>query len=112
MDFIRKVFEAVHRVTWSSPSSDRSMQAMLRTLVTYCYARGLCRSSEIEFAAKEDPAIHYLCPSHPPTPEEVRRFRRANIKSLRQVLSILISPGEAEDRLMLAIKADSADLDV
>lgn len=49
--------------------------AML-ALLTYSYASGIYESAEIEFAARQDPILRYLCAKQFPSAALLRRFRR------------------------------------
>ena len=110
---MRRVFAAVHEVAWPtiSKTEDRATEVMLRTLISYCYVRGICRSNDVELAAEEDPAVRYLTGNTRPRAGEIRRFRRRNVEPLKKVLGMLISSEKAEQAILGAIRADSADLD-
>lgn len=122
--FLRLVFEAVHSVEWPASSGPAAHPALLRTLLTYCYATGLYDSREIERAASHDPAVRYICAHHPPSWNQIRQFRRQFREPLRQVLAQLASLlnwrgrpssawlADADARLLQAIRADSMALDV
>lgn len=124
---IGMVFNAVHKSAWPAthcPSAERTPDAVLRTLLTFCYATGVVSSEEVALAARQDRAVRYLCANHWPTWEEIRDFRRRNACGLKESLSELFraaGPGApapltgsvlaAEDRLRHAMQADSMALD-
>lgn len=60
--------------------------AMLLTLLTCCYARGLYDSRDIVAAAAYDPMIRYLCKGTPLRWETLRNFRRRHRSLLLQCL--------------------------
>ena len=137
-DFLGLVYDAVHSVEWpraEAPAAslqDPVAPAMLRTLLTYCYATGVYCSHEIESATLADPSIRYICAHQRPTWPIIRRFRRQNLPWLRQALltvcekvakkrcaglnpqeqpSLARFTMEVERRLRKAIQADSIALD-
>jgi len=60
-------------------------QAMLG-LVTYCYAKGVLSSSEIERKLWEDRRIVSSCPGQIPEAHTIRKFRRLNRELLLEAL--------------------------
>jgi hypothetical protein len=131
-ELMRIVFEAVHETGWPRPllaEPDVTPEPVLRTVLTYCYARGVFSSAEIETLAKQDPTVRYLCANDHPSFAEIRRFRRRNIPFLREsvarvlhaawpianpqreAVSFVVFVAEADHRLTTAIQADSAAMD-
>jgi transposase len=60
-------------------------QAMLG-VVTYCYAKGVLSSSEIERKLWKDPRIVTACPAQIPEAHTIRKFRRLNREVILQAL--------------------------
>src|SRR5262245_17255696 len=48
---------------------------MLLTLLTYCYASGICDSRDVEVATRLDQTIRYICAGVRPDWASIRRFR-------------------------------------
>ena len=77
---------------------------MLLTLLTYCYATRLYGSADIEWAARNDATIRYICAHHFPDWHSLRRFRRNNRALLvetigwvfKQAWSLKFDAGEAD----------------
>lgn len=90
---ICSVFDAVQHVDW--PQSGRSLHqdptpdAVLQSLLTYCYAVGIVASDEIESAAIHDSAVRYLCANHTPKWETIREFRRRHGPFLKSSVAAL-----------------------
>jgi hypothetical protein len=89
---ICSVFEAVQHVTWPkkvrAQDSDTTPDAILQSVLTYCYAIGILASDEIETAAVHDPVIRYLSANYRPKWEAIREFRRRNVKELKESLAV------------------------
>jgi hypothetical protein len=105
--------------------------AQIVTLLTYCYARGIYSSEEIEARLPNDKAIAYICAGVKPDWHLLRRFRRQHVFLLIEALAQLIklvSPlnalagdesmerrarfhDEARRLLRLAVQADSIAMD-
>jgi hypothetical protein len=124
-DFMRLVFEAGDEVN----AGGGSLGQMLRTVITYCYARGVYSSSEIEWCAENNDDVRYLSAKHQPSAFEIRQFRRRNKKELQETLACVLDKlwklhsasesmpflaflAEADLRVRAAIQADSAEMDV
>jgi hypothetical protein len=98
-------------------------------LLTYCYARQIYGSVEIEDVARRDASVRQICGSEFPSAVVIRRFRRDNRQAIRfcllAVLSVLaeqkLSAGivtkvnethlaeEAGRRIIMAIFTDASD---
>ena len=90
--FLGLIYEAVHSVEWPKepsvrPGEDRLPPAVLRTLLTYCYATGIYSSREIEYAALDDRMVRYICAYQRPSWPVIRQFRRQNMPWIRQAVS-------------------------
>jgi len=55
-------------------------------VVSYCYAKDVCSSAEIERKLVKDPAIRAACGSDLPDRRILRRFRRLNRAAIRAML--------------------------
>ena len=140
---ICSVYDAVQQANW--PASGRSLNAdptpdaILQSVLTYCYAVGILESTEIAAAAENDPAVEYLCANYRPTAQTIRDFRRRHVPYVKMSLVALFRtlataapesysslaferltrcspnynfPRLAAERLASAVKADSHALDV
>jgi hypothetical protein len=129
----RATFEAVHKVGWPAvrhANDGRTPEPVLRTLLTYCYAAGICASEEIQEAVRHDPVVGYFGANHFPDWQEIRAFRRRNLPCLIEALALLfekVAAGQdaphlfgqrrsvfraaAERRMARAIQSDSVALD-
>ncbi len=131
-ELMRTVFEAIDATSWprlTRPEPGRASEAVLRTVLAYCYSIGVYSSVEVETMARRDPHVRYLCAGGAPAFDEIRHFRRGHVRSLRETLarvlhstwlalrpagppvSLLPFVMEANDRLAAAIEADSAAMD-
>ena len=74
--------EAVQTVDWRvNPVTDDNQEIrpqMMLTLLSYCYAAGICGSQDIEWAAQSDKTVRYICAGKEPDWPTIRRFRRRN----------------------------------
>jgi hypothetical protein len=88
---VSHTFEAVHRVDWPERRSveEGTPEAVLRTLLTYCYAAGIFASEEIQESIRHDPVLRYLASNHFPVWQEIRGFRRRNLPWLIESLAHL-----------------------
>ncbi len=130
---IKLVLEAVDSVDAFAPVSNRPdvNSPQIVTLLTYCYARGIYSSEEIEMRLPNDKAIAYICTGVKPDWHLLRRFRRQHaallIEALTQLIK-LVTPldalvgdesmarwaqfhDEARRLLRLAVQADSIAMD-
>jgi hypothetical protein len=86
--------EAVQTVDWRiNPVADGSQEfrpQMMLTLLSYCYAAGICGSQDIEWAAQSDKTVRYICGAKEPDWLTIRRFRRRNVELLRQCLAYIL----------------------
>ena len=86
--------EAVQTVDWRVyPVTDDSQEfrpQMMLTLLSYCYAAGICGSQDIEWAAQSDKTVRYICGAKEPDWLTIRRFRRRNAELLRQCLAYIL----------------------
>jgi hypothetical protein len=62
---------------------------MMLTLLTYCYASGLYGSRDIEFQARTDRTLKYLCAHNYPDWSAIRQFRRRHAETLKCCLLAL-----------------------
>lgn len=141
-EFLALIYNAVQSVRW--PNDPQEMEAgkdgippaMLRTLLTYSYVTGMYSSREIEYAARSESIVRYICARHPPGWPVIRQFRRRNMPWLKQAVAKVCELAaaergqnnsnsrarwsgpsardfteEAEHRLRKAIQADSMALD-
>jgi len=60
---------------------------MLLTLLTYCYAAGVCGSEDIEYDCRNDAVTRYLCANTSPDQDTIRSFRRANRPRIEDCLA-------------------------
>lgn len=137
-ELLQLVYEANAGLSWPTPAYG-SVQgvpvAVLRTLLTYCYAAGLSSSRDIEYATERDPIVRYICANHTVDADVIRRFRRDQrpwlSRGLAAVLAMAASAGtgsyasnsagrwgqadpfqaEADRRLKAAMRDDSLELD-
>jgi len=131
---IKLVLGAVEAVDALVPVSNRPdfNPAQILTLLTYCYARGIYGSEEIEMRLPTDPAIAYICAGEKPDWHLLRQFRRQNVFLLSETLVQLSRLAEptgdqttasrqaadalvqrfARHRLQRAVQADSIAMDV
>ena len=63
---------------------------MMLTLLSYCYAAGMCGSQDIEWAAQSDKTVRYICAGKEPDWLTIRRFRRRNVELLRPCLAYIL----------------------
>jgi len=86
--------EAVQTVDWRVyPVTDDSQEfrpQMMLTLLSYCYAAGICGSHDIEWAGQADKTVRYICAGKEPDWLTIRRFRRRNVDLLRQCLAFIL----------------------
>ena len=86
--------EAVQTVDWRVyPVTDDSQEIrpqMMLTLLSYCYAAGICGSQDIEWAVQSDKTVRYICAGKEPDWLTIRRFRRRNAELLRQCLAYIL----------------------
>jgi len=139
---LRLVYEANAGLSWPASASGAVggvPVAVLRTLLTYCYAAGLTSSRDIEFASEQDRTVRYICANHAVDADVIRRFRREQrpwlARGLAAVLSLAAQRAggcaeanyaarsaarwgqsdefqlEADRRLKAAVRADSMELD-
>src|SRR4051812_23968327 len=85
---IRTVLDAVHEVSWrhiyfQRAEEDFTPEPVLRSLLTYCLAKGACGAQEIEAALAEDTGAEYLAANHRPKWETIHEFRRRNLDGLK-----------------------------
>jgi hypothetical protein len=95
----------------------RTPARTLLSLLTYCYARDIIASEEIEWACKEDAGARYLCAGILFLRENIREFRRANRPWIEESLAeVLMSqaatadaeaPAVARRKLELAVMMDA-----
>jgi hypothetical protein len=139
---ICSVFDAVQRTNWPvsrGHRADATPEPVLQSLVVYCYAVGILASDEIEYAARNDAAVQYLCANYEPDATTIRNFRRGHLPFVKSAMANLFkglaqvgaesyyelsmgrlgrySPNHnfhslAEKRIARAIAADSHALDV
>lgn len=124
----------VQDVSWQtscpagSPGEDATPEPVLRTLVTYCLAVGVCASEEIEAAREENPVASYICGNFRPNWQVIHQFRRRNAAGLKEAVARVLQDvvrdaagdvegpidfwKEANQRLFRAILADSMALDL
>ena len=79
--------------TGFNPVADASQEfrpQMMLTLLSYCYAAGICGSQDIEWAAQSDKTVRYICAGKEPDWLTIRRFRRRNAELLRQCLAYIL----------------------
>ena len=86
--------EAVQTVDWRvypvTEDSQEIRPQMMLTLLSYCYAAGMCGSQDIEWAAQSDKTVRYICAGKEPDWLTIRRFRRRNVELLRQCLAYIL----------------------
>jgi len=86
--------DAVQTLDWSKPNAtsqgpDGHRPRMVLTLLSYCYAAGICGSQDIEWAIENDRMVRYICARTYPDWLAIRRFRRRNREWLRQCLAYI-----------------------
>jgi hypothetical protein len=54
--------------------------------VSYCYAKGVCGSSDIERKMRQDTQFRASCGQEIPRAEDIRRFRRLNRETIQATL--------------------------
>lgn len=107
-------------------------QTML-TLLTYCYATGICSSEDVVYQTANDPILRYLCGKRQPSEALIRHFRRAYRPIIEQSLARVLQSAchsraqspqnpwptdtglfrqEANRRVLYAIHLDSMAMDV
>jgi transposase len=86
--------EAVQTVDWRVyPVTDDNKEfrpQMMLTLLSYCYAAGICGSQAIEWAAQSDKTVQYICAGKEPDWPTIRRFRRRNAELLSECLAHIL----------------------
>lgn len=92
---IKLVLDAVHEFDLELPASPMLQRqyfaaGQTTTLLTYCYARGIYSSEEIEARLPFDSAISYICAGSKPDWHWLRRFRRDNSLLILGVLTRLL----------------------
>lgn len=107
--FLGLVYEAVQTVEWprTAPGGEAPCPAMMRTLLAYCYAIGVYGSREIEYMARVDPTVRYICANEFPSWGTIRRFRRREMPWLKQALARLCEL--AAERARPAAREEYAD---
>jgi Transposase domain (DUF772) len=137
-ELLHLVYEANAGLSWPTPaygSVEGVPVAVLRTLLTYCYAAGLSSSRDIEYATERDPIVRYICANHTVDADIIRRFRRDQrpwlSRGVAAVLAMAAPSGagsyasnsacrwgqidpfqaEADRRLKAAMRDDSLELD-
>jgi len=87
------ILDAVQTVDW--PESDFKLAAssgysfrplVMLTVVTYCYATGVYPSKGVESRICQDEVLRYVCRGTFPSWRDIRQFRRANRRLIRQSL--------------------------
>ena len=88
------IVDAVQTIEW--PESDLQLSAgtgftfrplLMLTVLTYCYATGVNRSTEIELATRQDEILRYFCQGSYPTRFEIQNFRSSHLELVRQSLA-------------------------
>ena len=92
---IKLVLEAVHEFDLTMPArmlaKGRAFgPEQTATLLTYCYARGVYSSEEIEGRLSADPGVAYICAGQKPDWHMLRRFRRDNALLMLGILTRLL----------------------
>ncbi|MEO8426743.1 MAG: transposase [Verrucomicrobiota bacterium] len=91
---VGSALEAVQTVNWGVyPVTDAAQEfrpQMMLTLLSYCYAAGICGSQDIAWAAQSDKTVRYICAGKEPDWLTIRRFRRRNVELLRQCLAYIL----------------------
>jgi hypothetical protein len=116
------VYQAVASVDWPAAApalKDATPAAVLQTLLTYCYAAGLYSSRDIEYAARTDPAVKYICANFRPGSDTIRHFRRRHLLLIQTAVARMLAlnsfdgdaEAEAERCLTRAVREDSMALD-
>ena len=65
--------------------------AMLLTLLSYCYARGVYGSRDIELFSQQDRQALYICSNNVPDWNVIRRFRRAHARTVQRCLGEMVA---------------------
>lgn len=86
--------DAIQTLDWSRSDAPRQgpdshRPQMLLTLLSYCYAAGICGSEDIEWAVENDRMVRYICARAYPDWLAIRRFRRRNREWLKQCLAYI-----------------------
>src|SRR5262245_3513907 len=94
LSLVGLVVDAVQTVDW--PESDLKLTSrtgfafrplVMLTALTYCYAKGVYRSEEIELMVHRDEGLRYVCTGSYPSWREFEEFRRSHYKVIRQTLA-------------------------
>jgi len=85
LDAVQKVDPACFESEMQSRPGYRPQ--MLLTLLTYCYTARIYGSRDIEWAARYDRTVRYICAHNFPDWQMLRRFRRQHRQLLEQTLS-------------------------
>ena len=64
--------------------------ALMLTLLAYCYATGVCASTDIELNMQYDPMTRYLCAKSYLNLGALREFRRYNRDRIKECLAIVL----------------------
>lgn len=114
LDLASSVLDAVARVNprtlqpVAPPDAGAAFQPrVLLAVLTYCYARGIYASEDVEAFLREDELFRLLCGNEFPDERTLRRFRRHNREALQacleatcaRVLAHLPERGAAGERL-------------
>ena len=93
LDLASSVLDAVGRVNpralqpVASPDAGAAFQPrVLLAILTYCYARGIYASEDVEAFLREDELFRLLCGNEFPDERTLRRFRRHNREALQASL--------------------------
>jgi hypothetical protein len=86
--------DAIQTLDWNSPNAPRIAPAghrpqMMLTLLSCCYAAGICGSQDIEWSIENDRMVRYICARTYPDWLAIRGFRRRNREWLRHCLAYI-----------------------
>ncbi|HYT59252.1 MAG TPA: hypothetical protein VEL06_03725 [Haliangiales bacterium] len=126
------IVDAVQSVEW--PESEFKLtvgtgysfrRLVMLTVLTYCYANGICDAGDIALKTSRDEVLRCLCAGISPTSREIRSFRRHNCGLIRECLirsyksahefglrTVAVSPaGGKRNRLRVLPDQTEADLE-
>jgi transposase len=87
---VRGVAENTLRPVTRRDSGVAHQPRVLLALLTYCYARGIYGSTDIERVMHKDKLFRALCREEFPDARMLRRFRRENRPALQSSLSLVL----------------------
>jgi hypothetical protein len=73
-----------------APENSTLRPAMMLTLLTYCFARGIYAAADIQLGTQHDQMIRYLCARTYPDSGAIRSFRRYQRERIKRCLAAVL----------------------